>query len=191
MRDIIIFVGLLLSFLCLFFGNYGVFAWTVLRWVKKPIKKKSKGKIVLVQPKTTVGEKIRCCIPVWQAVEVRKALYGTGGVFTPISIVSIVLITINFVTSFLLPINGYVMLAGHICFYIGFIMAWVVYAIITADCARMYDFGKLTILLNVLLPNIFCFYIKNNIPHIMLDMRKQKTFEESSDTVIKSKPSKR
>ena len=190
MRDIAIFVGLMLVFLVLFFGNYAAFAWVVLRWVCKPVKKKIKGKIKLVQPKISAWEKIRCSIPIWQAVEVRRALYGYAGVFCPLGIISMVLITINFVTSFLLPINGYVMLAGHICFYIGFIMAWIVYGIVTADCAKLYDFGKLTIVLNFLVPNVFCFYIKNNIPHIMSDMRKKKTFEESADTVIKSKPVK-
>lgn len=187
MSDIIVFVGLLSIFLILFFGNYAAFAWVVMRWVKQPSKKKSKGKVVLVQPKITAGERIRACIPIWQAIEVRKAMYGSASWFAPVGIVSLVLIIINFVTSFALPINGYVMLAGHICFYIGFVMAWLVYGIVTADCARLYDFGKLTIVLNFILPNLFCFYIKNNIPHIMADMRKQKTFEQSEDTVIKSK----
>lgn len=83
-----------------------------------------------------------------------------------------------------------VMFVAHILFYIGFLASWIMYGIITADCARLYDFGKLTIVLNFLLPHLFCFYIKNNVPHIMLDMRKEKTFEQSSDTVIKSKHSK-
>lgn len=190
MSDILVFVGLLGIFLALFFGNYAMFALTVLKWVKKPIKRKVKGKVKLVQPPNTLGERVRCCIPVWQAVEVRRAMYGTAGAFGPIGIISIVLILVNFVTAFILPINGYVMLAGHVCFYIGFIAAWIISGIITADCARLYDFGKLTIVLNFLLPNIFCFYIKNNIPHIMADMRKQKTFEQAEDTVIKPKHSK-
>lgn len=190
MSDILVFCALLGIFLALFFGNYAVFAWMVLKWVKKPIKRKVKGKTTYIQPQLTVGERIRCCIPVWQAVEVRRAMYGSAGAFAPIGIVSMVLILINFITAFILPINGYVMLAGHICFYVGFIASWIISGIVTADCARLYDFGKLTIVLNFLLPNVFCFYIKNNIPRIMADMRKQKTFEQSEDTVIKSKHSK-
>lgn len=190
MKDVLIFVGLMLSFLCLFFGNYGVFAMTVLRWTKRPIKTKSKGKIVYMQPKLTVGEKVRCCIPMWQAIEVHKALYNGMGVLGVLGIVAMIFITINFITAFILPINGLVMFVGHILFFIGFPIACVVYGIITANCARLYDFGKLTIALNFLFPHICCSHVKNNIPRIMRELRRDKTFEESGDTVIKSKSGK-
>lgn len=190
MTDFLFFIGLLLIFFVLFFGNYAAFAWMILRWVKKPVKRKSKGKVIMVQPKISAGERIKCCIPVWQAVEVRKAMYGSSGVFAPIAIVALVFMVTNCIISWFIPINAMVMFVAHILFYIGFLASWIMYGIITADCARLYDFGKLTIVLNFLLPHLFCFYIKNNVPHIMLDMRKEKTFEQSSDTVIKYKHSK-
>lgn len=189
MKDLFIFLGIFVSFLVLFFGNYATFAWVVVRWAKKPKSVNKKGKKVLVQPKCTTAEQIKCCIPVWQAVEVRKALYGTAGVFAPLSIAALAMIIFNLLVSFVFPISSLLLLIAHFLFIIGFIMSWVIYAIVTADCARMYDFGKLTILLNILCPNVFCFYIKNNVPHIMLDMRKDNTFEETTDdTVIKQKP---
>lgn len=190
MKDLLTFLAIMLAFLILFFGNYAGFAWTVVRWTKKPVKKKVKGKVKLVQPKLSMGERIRCCIPIWQMIEVRKAMYGSASFFAPLGIIAGLLIIFNFVTSFILAINSMLMFIGHICFFVGFILAWILHGIVTADCARLYDFGKLTILLNFLLPHVFCFYIKNNIPHIMSDMRKEQTFEESKDTVIKSKHSK-
>lgn len=188
MKDLFMFLAIFFMFLVLFYGNYATFAWSVLRWVKKPKKVTRNGKVKLVQPKCSFNEQLRCCIPVWQAVEVRKALYGSAGVFAPLAIVSIVFVLLNLFVSFVLPINALVMLIAHILCYIGLLIAFVVYAVITADCARMYDLGKIAIVLNIILPNVFCFYIKNNIPHIMLDMRKEKTFEEhDDDTTFKRK----
>ena len=188
MKDILVFIGLIISILILFFGNYASFAWVVIRWSKKPKVGTKKGKKVLLQPSITSKERFMACIPVWQAVEVRKALHGSAGAWGPIAIVSLVFIGFNLLISWVLPINSMLLLVAHILNYIGLIMSWVTYAVITASCAKLYDFGKFTIFLNVVLPNVFCFYIKNNIPTIMRDMYKDKTFDDkqgSGNTVVK------
>lgn len=190
MNDYVVFFGLLLIFVVLFFGNYASFAWVAIKWSKKPKTAVKRGKKILLQPSLSTKERILSCLPVWQAVEVRKAMYGSVGAWGPIAIIAIVFMAVNCIISWFFPFNGYVLLVVHILFYIGFIMSWVTYAVITAKCALLYDFGKLTVILNIICPNVFCFYIKNNIPTIMREMYKEKTFEDkqgSSTTVIKQK----
>ena len=181
-------IGIFVLFFIMLYGNYGRFATCVIKYSKKPVKRKVKGKVVMTQPKVSLSEQIPCYIPIWQLVVVRRTLYGYSGVFAPLSIVSIILMLFNIFISFVMPINGYVMLVAHLCMYIGIVINIVLYAIVTADCAKMYGFGNLCVLLNVIIPHLACTWMINNIPHIMSDMRKEKTFEEShGETIIKSK----
>lgn len=190
MNEYVMFFGLLLIFVLLFFGNYAAFAMVAIRWSKKPKVGTKKGKRVLLQPSITTKEKVLSCIPVWQAVEVHRALTGGTGVWGVLAILSILFIGVNCIVSWFFPFNAYVLLVLHILCYIGIILAWVTYATITAKCAKLYDFKGLTIFLNIICPNVFCFYIKNNIPSIMRDMYKDKTFEDkqnTSNTIIRTK----
>lgn len=181
-------IGIFILFFIMIYGNYGRFAVCVIKYSKKPVKRKIKGKFVMIQPNISLSEKLPCYIPIWQLVVVRRALYGYSGVFAPLSILSILLIMFNLIISFIIPINGYAMFIAHLCMYLGVLLNMVLYAVVTADCAKMYGFGNLCVLLNAIVPHLACIWMINNIPHIMSDMRKEKTFEENNgETIIKSK----
>lgn len=190
MKEVIIFIGLILSCFLLFFGNYATFAWVVIKWSSKPKVVTRKNKKVIVQEDISFKKKALSFIPVWQAAEVHKALTGKAGVIGGLSIVSLSFMVFNCIVSWFLPFNSYVLLFAHILFYIGFLISWIIYAFVTANCARLYDFNKLIILLNVICPNVFCFYIKYNIPTIMREMYKDDVFEDkqgNSNVVINQK----
>lgn len=189
MRDFIYALATFILFISLCVYNYALFTWTVMRWTKKPLKSKKDGK--LIQPKLTMGERIKGCIPIYQAALVRKSLYKTGTVSTVFSIIAGVLILLRLINSFFLPINSYVMFATVIGMFIAVIIMFLLYGIITADCAKMYNMSWFTIMLCFLFPMVFCYRLTNNIPHKMLDLRKAKTFEANhGDTNIKQKSHK-
>lgn len=182
---------LLLEVLILFGGffgmyiNYGYFTMVVVRWCKKPVKGKNKKQR---QPKLTTSETIKCFIPLKQACYVRESLYRTNGPFLIMSIITGVLIVLRLLNTFLLPINGYVMLVTTFMMWLAVILHLIIYGIITADCAHMYDYSWFTIIMCFLFPHIACWYLKNNIPVKMEELQKEETFSEhNGDTVIKSK----
>lgn len=181
-------VGLYLMFFILIYGNYGVFAVTVCKWSKKPIIKRKNGKEIYVARDISTADKVKCFIPLLQAVKVKEALYGKKGFFAPLSIVSAVLIILRLLNAFFISVNSYFMFFTIIGLYIGIILHLLIYAIITADCAKMYNFSWLTIILNFLFPYWACWYLKNNVPNKMRALFKEETFSEhKSDTIIKSK----
>lgn len=185
MYAILIFI----FFFILIYGNYARFAWVIMRWTKKP--RKLKNKKELVQPKLTSKERLLGCIPFYQACIVRKCLYRRSGVFNVMAIISFAFIAIRLINTFLLPINSYVMFATIIMMYIGILLHILLYGIVTADCARLYNYGTFCIILCFLFPHLACIHLINNIPHAMIDMRRSQTFEENADdTIIKSKHSK-
>lgn len=182
-------IGIFILFFILCFGNYAQFAWTVMRWTKKPKREKGSGK--LIQPKLTMKERLIGCIPIYQAALVRKALYKRAPISTVMAIIAMVLIVIRLVNTFLITINSYVMFATVIGIFIALIIMFFLYGLITADCAKMYNMSWFTILLCFLFPMVFCYRLTNNIPHKMLDLRKAKTFEENhGNTHIKQKSNK-
>lgn len=180
--------GLIIIFFLMLYGNYGAFACMVKKWSRKPIKKKVHDKYVLVTPELTLSEKLGCFVPLYQSIIVRESLYYGAGPFGIMSIVSAVLIILRLLNVFVLTINSYVMFFTAIGMWIGFALHLLVYSIITADCAKMYGFSMLTVILCFLFPYWACWYIKNNVPTKMRDMYKEETFSEhKSDTVIKQK----
>lgn len=190
MGEFIYAVAAFVLFFALIYGNYGKLVCTIMKYSKKPVKKRVKGKMVMTYESLTFKESIKGYIPIWQAVVMRKTLYGYAGFTAPMAIVSIVCIVFNLIVSYVLPINPLVMLIAHLCMYLGIIVNVIMYAIVTVDCANMYGFGKICMLLNALVPHLACTWMINNIPHIMADMHKDKTFEENhGETVIKSKHS--
>ena len=171
------------------FWNYGMFASVVVRWSKKPKVKPGTSKIK--QPPLTAKETILSYIPGYQACLVRKSLYRKSGVLGVLMIISIVGMLLNLLNKFVLPINGYVMFFMNIFMFACLLLFYLTYAIITADCAHMYGFGWFTIILCFLLPHLFCWYLKNNIPSKMRQLHKEEIFREHhGDTVIKSKRNK-
>lgn len=169
------------------FGNYGSFTRVTLRWTKKPKKVGNK----LVQPKLSVGETIKCYIPMYQVYAVRKALYKRATVTMVLMIVSSVFIIANLLNKFVYAINSYVMFYCSIAMFIGVILLYFTYAFVTADCAKMYGFSWFTILLCFLFPHLFCWYLTNNIPRHMKQVYKEEVFNErNGGTVIRQKHSK-
>lgn len=183
-------IGIFLVFFLMIYGSYARLAWTVMRWVKKPRKSKKTHK--LVQPKNTSHELIVGCIPFYQACLVHKALYRTYSWTLPVAIVSAVCIFIRLINVLFLPINALVMVITVYMMWFGIILHIILYGVVTANCARLYDFSTVRIVLCLIFPHLACVGLVNNIPHKMIDMRKKETFEENKDdTVIKSKHSKR
>ena len=188
MSDFLYFIGMLLIFCILLWGNYGVFTSVVIKWTKKPKSGVKNGKKVLVQPNLNTQETLRSFIPGWQAVEVYKALHGSSGFLAPVVIVCCVGMFLNCLFSWFIPVPALVLVILHWWFLIGFLTMHIIYAFVTVECALLYDFGCLMLFLCAILPQVFCFYMKNNIPRIMKDLRKGDTFKENlNDTVIKDK----
>ena len=176
-------------FFVLLYGSYARFAWTIQRWVKKPRKSRKTHK--MVQPKLKKKELILGCVPFYQACMVWKALYRSYGWTLPVAIVSALLIFIRLINVIFLPINSVVMLVTAYMIWIGILLHIILYGVVTANCARLYNFSTLRIIACFIVPHLACIGLVNNVPHIMIDMRKTETFEENkNDTVIKSKHSK-
>lgn len=182
-------IGIFVAFFVMLYGSYARFAWTVTRWSKKPLRSKKTHK--LKQPKLSKKEILLGCIPFYQACTVWKALYRKTGWTLPVAILSALLIVTRLINTFLLPINSTVMFVTIWMFYIGFLLQFILYGFVTAYCARLYNFSMLYAFLCFLFPHLACIHMVNNIPHIMIDMRKEEALEENkNDTIIKSKYSK-
>lgn len=179
-------VGLYVVGIGLLIANYGSFAATVVRWSKKPLIKPGTNKIK--QPSLTPKEVICCYIPLYQACVVRKALYKKSGIFGPLSVIAGIGIVGNLINKFLLPINGYVMFVFSIIMIISLVIFFIVYAVITANCASVYGFSYFMIVLCFLLPHWLCWYLHNNIPNKMRKVYKEEIFDEHrGDTVIRQR----
>lgn len=184
-QSLIYAIGIYVVFFVMIFIHYGSFAAIVLQWSRPPIKNKNHK---LVQEPLTGSELIKCYIPLYQVIVVRKALYKSAGPFGVLSIISITGVVLNLINKFLLPINSYVMLVMNFVMIICTLLFIFVYGFVTADCARMYNFSFVIVLLNAIAPCVFCFWLKNNIPDTMRNVYKEETFSEHhGDTVIKQK----
>lgn len=181
-------VGLYIMFFILIFANYGSFARTIVRWSKKPKVNRKTRKIK--QPSLTVGETVMCYVPFVQCVCVRKALYHRAPIVTVLACISGGLIVIRLVNTFLLPINSYVMFFTSVGILVGVFVMLLLYGFITADCAKMYGYSWLFIILSFLLPMILCWWIAATVPYKMRSMYEEEVFSENrGDTVIKRKHS--
>lgn len=173
--------------------SYGTFAAVVLRWCKKPIQVRNKKKeAITVQPTLDISEKIKCYIPFWQPLEVQKALFNTYGFYLPVQLIGTFMFLAGIIIVWFIPVNSYVMFYAHIALIVGYIIQKIVYGIITSRCAYLYGFNWLVMIGSFIFPIIFCLWLKNRIPAIMLDKQKTTVFEEvKDDTIIKQKSHKR
>lgn len=184
-------LGIFVLFFAMIYGNYGRFAVSVVRYSKKPVKRRVRGKVVTTYPKVPVSEQISCYVPIWQTVVVRRTLHNRAGYSAPLAIMSICLIMFNMFISFVWAPNGYVLFAAHICMYIGILLHIILYGIVTADAVNIYGFSNFVTFLNFIAPHLACTIAYSKIPTIMSDMFKAKTFEENDgEVVIKSKSNK-
>lgn len=178
-------VGTILICLGLLFWHYGNFACTVVRWCKPLDVKKGKP---IKRPPLTAGEAFKCYLPIYQACAVRKALHGSYGWTLPVGIMSALFIIIRLLNAFLLPINSYVLFATTIMIWVGILLYIVLYSAVTFSTARMYEFSTFYCILVLLLPQLFCDKMSNNIADKMRAMHKEEAFDEHhGDTVIKSR----
>lgn len=174
-------IPILVLFLVLVTWHYGIFVATLCKWSQKPrVSKKGK----LVYPEIEVSDKVQCFVPLWQVTMVQKALYRKCSISRILTIVVYVIIALRAINVFLLPISGEVLIVTTFALYFALVIWILMYAFITANCSRMFSFGFLVTLLNFLMPYVFCFYLKTNIPKIMMEMRKEDTFKDGSDTLI-------
>lgn len=180
-------VGIYVVCLALMFINYGSFASTVVRWSKEPVIKK--GTMKISQPTMSFKESLKCYAPAYQVYIVRKTLYNRVSIPMAVIIYSSVIgIILNIVNKFLFTINSYVMFAFNIVMLVSILLFYVSYAVVTADCAHMYGFGWLCVVLCFLFPHISCWYLHNNIPRKMRALHHERIFHEhSKDTVIRQK----
>lgn len=175
-------LGIYILFFILLFGNYGGFAVTVRRWAKSPDMEPGDTKVK--QPEMSVSEIIPCYIPFYQACIVRRTLYGSCLGTAIFCILSFLGIAGNLVNKFLFPINGYVMFVFNIVMLVSVVMFILIYSIVTADCARTYNFNWFNIILCFILPHLWCWYLRNNIPNKMRAMYKEDVFNEHQTEVI-------
>lgn len=173
---VLIYIGAILGM----FLNYGSFAATVVKWSKKPVRLKS-GKYT--QPQLTQSELVRCYIPIVQVCSIRKALYYKDVPFFGISVVALVGIIINLLNKFLIPINSYVMLVTSYIMIVSLLVTFIVYAIVTVDCARMYDVPFSTLLLLVIAPCVFCTFVKPRVSNKMREIHKEEIFNGTDENI--------
>ena len=181
-------VGTILLVLGLLFWNYGTYAINVVGWCKpldiqkgKPIKR----------PRLSAGESFTCFLPIYQVCAVRKALYGTYGWTAPVGIISGLLIVVRLINAFLFPINGYVMLVTTFMMWAGLLLYFLLYGIVSMQCARMYEFSFIYSVIVFLFPQIACMHMRDRIASKMRAMHKEEVFDEHrGDTVIKSRHNK-
>ena len=187
--DLLYAIGIIVVGLGSLFVNYGSFTKTVVRWAKPPVRSKKSNK--LKQPPLSMKETLLCYLPFYQVCYTRKSLYKSYGFTKIMAIISMTCIGCNLFNKFVFAVNGYVMFFFNIAMYIGVILCWLLYAIVTADCAHMYGFSWFTILLCFLFPHLFCWYLHNNIPTKMRQIHREETFSEhNGNTVIKQRPNK-
>lgn len=185
-------IGIFICFFALLVYNYGNFAVVAVKWAKKPRFVKRKGKRVVLPGKISAGEAIRCYIPIFQAAAVRNALYKSYGPFAVMSIISVVTIVLRLLMTFVIGGTPLLQLISIFAFYIGLILMFLTYGIITADCAKMYGFSIPCVILQFLFPCVACFWLQNNIATVMREMHKEETFDEhNADTVVKQRHSQR
>lgn len=180
--------GGIFIFLSLMIGNYGGFVCTVVRYSKKPQKVKKKGKIVLAQPKLSFSEKLPAYIPGYQVSVALESLYGKGKAVGIASTVGVVFITLNCIVSWFFPFNQIILLVLHYLFYIGAVIVVLSYCIPTFIICGLYDGGRLLKLGCLLLPTVFCSFLKSNIIVVTADMRKSDRFGGDNGEVIKQEP---
>lgn len=174
----------------LMFINYGSFAAVIVRWAKKPIVKEKSLKIT--QPKLSTGELVKCYVPVYQACIVSSTLHrGAPIIVRIIGVLAPLGIVVNLINKFLLPINSYVMFYCNIIMLVCTLLFHLLYGLITAECAHIYGFSWFLVILCFLMPYVFCFHLKQVIPHKMRELHKKEVFREHSEnTVVKRKSSK-
>lgn len=164
---------------------YAKFTITVMRWTAKPVKGKD-GR--MRPPKLSTAEKLKCYVPLLQAVMVHKRLYLSAGPFGVMSVISVVCIVIRVLNAFLLPVNELVMFSTVILAYVGVLLLLFVYSFITASTANMYGFSAFKTFIAFILPPIGAWYLSTAIPGKMIAMHKEDVFSEhKSETIIKSK----
>jgi len=185
-KDFYYAIGIYLFFFLLIFSNYGQFATSVARWSLKPIVDKNKKKYV--QPKLPFKEVLKCYIPFYQVCVVRKSLYRTSGIFKVLCWISALGILGNLFNKFIYAGNSYIMFIFNIIMFISVLLFWLSYGIVTADCAKMFGFSVLTIMLCFIAPWLFCWYLNNNIADKMRALHKEATFDEhNGNTIIKQR----
>ncbi len=180
---------IILLFFVILYWMYGMMVSTIARWSKRPRKNKKTGK--MIQPKLTMGETIRCYIPIYQVGYMRSWLYGSGTVFYVLGAISFGCIFLRLLNLFI-PINSYVMFASVILIYIGIFLHIVLYGFATAAALKLYGFGWFTIILGAIVPHFVAFFMKTLIVNKMQAIQKEDVFSEhKSDTYIKQRTDKR
>lgn len=178
----------ILLFFCCIYYMYGGMVQSVVRWSKKPITDKfGKSK----QPKLTVGESLKCFIPFYQVLYMRKALYHSYGAYSYIAAFSAAFIVIRIV-NMLVPIHGNALFVTIWLMYIGILLHVILYAIPTAAIAKMYGYSIPMIIVVALLPHFAAFFLKGGISSRMMTLKKEEVFSsKNGETYIQQKPDQR
>ncbi len=187
MSDVTYAFLIILMFFVIIYWIYGQMVAVIVRWSKRP-KRNKKGK--MVQPKLTLGEQVRCYIPLYQVSFMRLWLYGSNTVCNVLCTVSAACIIIRLINLFI-PINSYVMFITVILMYIGILIHVLLYAIATAAAVKLYGFSMVTVVLSFMFPHFMAFFMKSYIPSKMISMQKEDVFHEhKTDTYIKHRNNK-
>lgn len=178
---------ILLFFLCIYY-MYGGMVSSLVRW-SKPAKADKHGK--LRQPTLTTAESLKCYIPFYQVLYMRRALYRSYGAWLYVAIISAVCITVR-IFNMIVPINGNVMFITIFMMYFGVILHILLYAIPTAAVAKMYGYGWVTVIITAIVPHFAAYFLKGGISCRMAAMKKEEVFNgNNGETYIKSRTDER
>lgn len=154
---------------------------TMTKWSKKPIKKKIRKrdksgkpitKVVEVQPRLEPLEAIICCLPFISAMKVWKALYRKYGWTVITSVLSVLLIVFRLVVVFLTT-NELLWIISFWGLWAGLLLFHLTYAVTYVVAAYLYSMKWLVMILCVVFPYGIAWYLNNNIPRIMRDIREE------------------
>lgn len=174
--------GIYLIFFAVIVINYGAYAVTVVRWTKRPNMSSKSRKIP--QPEMSLREKIPCYIPVYQVLKVYWTIKTSRFYFVEgVAAFACVGIVVNLINKFLFSINSYVMFACNIWMLVSVLIIMLLYGIITAVDAHVYDFSTLNVVLCFLFSVLWCWYLRCNIPNIMREAYKEEVFSEHTTNI--------
>ena len=180
----LVFLTILILVLGAMVIYYGNFVKVLAKWSVEP-EHDEKGK--LIQPELEKSEIIQCYIPVYQAAYAYSFLHYSFGPFRVMSILSVALIVLRALNTFLLPINGYVMLATTLLNYVGILLLLLTYGIVTFIISRMYGFWWLTSVVCFLVPPLGAWWLTQRIPSQVKSLQEEDVFDEHTDTIIKQR----
>lgn len=121
----------------------------------------------------SMGEKVACCIPLWQCVVTRQTLRKKAGIVKPMAIIAAVLICAGMFLELFCSASLQLTLIGLALLILGVLIHQLVYIITYFDIAVIFDFGIVYKVLALLIPELTAYYCVTAVPRALSDLDKR------------------